>query len=200
MTGPVPRAELLLGGLTRAPARPPAAPAAAWIARAGLQATLVATALAGDDEMAARIARHRADRAARVPGLRTIEEARDVAGAIGSLSAPEHLVVVDCLTLWLSQLALPPPSVPAAAPEEIEAAVGRLVAAVRRAPGPAVLVSNEIGLGVVPVSPEARRVVDALGRMHQDLASVCDRVTLLVAGCEMTVKDAAAGPAGRAAR
>ena len=71
----------------------------------------------------------------------------------------------------------------------VEAACGLLVAAVRRAPGPVVLVSNEIGSGVAPLSPEARGVVDALGRLHQDLALVCDRVTLVVAGCELVVKD-----------
>ena len=211
MTLDVPRAELILGGQKSGKSRTAEARAAAWIARPGRTATLVATALAADDEMAARIARHRADRAARVPGLRTHEAPHDLAAAIESMSSPEHLLVVDCVTLWLSQRAMPPSSspAPARAPMDadgarhdarmagvpLDAACGRLVAAVRRARGPLVLVSNEIGLGVVAVSPDVRAVVDVLGRLHQDLAAVCDRVTLMVAGCEVPVKRAPAGDA-----
>lgn len=186
-------AELLLGGQKSGKSRAAESRAAAWLSRPGRSATLVATAQAGDDEMVARIERHRADRAARVPGLRTHEApyAEDLPTAIDALSAPEHLLVIDCVTLWLSQLAMPSGSLPPAGTGELAMASARLVAAVRRARGPVVLVSNEIGSGVVPVSPEVRAVVDALGRLHQDLAAVCDRVTLVVAGCELAVKDVA---------
>lgn len=185
----VPRAELLLGGQKSGKSRAAESRARAWLAGPGHAATLVATAIAGDDEMAARIARHRADRAARVPGLRTDEAPHALPEAIARWSSPTHLVVVDCLTLWLTQLAMPPAAAGAhPSPGTVEAACGLLVAAVRRAAGPVVLVSNEIGFGVSPMSAEARAVVDALGRLHQDLATVCDRVTLVVAGCELAVK------------
>lgn len=160
--------------------------AAAWLAAApGNEALLIATALAGDDEMAARIARHRADRAQRVPGLRTLEVPRALPQALREGAAPQRLLVVDCLTLWLTQWMMPPPGWPAGDPAD---ALDDLVAAAQQTQGPLVLVSNEIGLGVLPVSREARAVVDELGRLHQQLARHCARVTLMVAGLELTLK------------
>jgi adenosylcobinamide kinase/adenosylcobinamide-phosphate guanylyltransferase len=147
---------------------------------------LVATALAADDEMRERIARHRADRAVRVPRLCTVEDGGRLPARIHQLSAPPRLLVVDCLTLWLTQALLPPPGV---APLAWPAAEDALIDALRQAPGPVVLVSNEIGLGVLPVSREARGCVDALGRLHQRVGAACSRVTLMVAGLEMRVKD-----------
>lgn len=181
--------ELILGGQKSGKSRTAEARASAWLEVPGREAVLVATAQAGDVEMAARIARHRHDRSLRVPRLATHEEPHDLAGALQRLSAFHRLVVVDCLTLWLTQIALPPVGEAAGAPD-LEAAVDRLARALRAAPGPVVLVSNEIGLGVSPLSPEARRFVDALGMLHQAVAMACDRVTLLVAGCELPVKQA----------
>jgi adenosylcobinamide kinase/adenosylcobinamide-phosphate guanylyltransferase len=165
------------------------------------QACLLATALAGDAEMAQRIARHRSDRALRVPGLLTVEVGGVGAGppalgltpqaslaeALRAASAPHRLLVIDCLTLWLTQLALPLQGPPASA-EALAVAVDDLVHAVQQARGPVVLVSNEIGLGVSPLSAEARRFIDLQGGLHQQLAAVCERVTLMVAGCALAIK------------
>lgn len=178
--------ELILGGQKSGKSRAAEARALAWQA-AGGEALLIATALAGDGEMAERISRHRADRAQRWPALPVVEAPLDLAGALARAAAPGRLVVVDCLTLWLTQRALPldgPPTDDAA----LAADAAALVDVLRQAPAPVVLVSNEIGFGVAPLGAEARRVVDALGRLHQAVAAVCARVTLLVAGCEMVVK------------
>lgn len=176
--------ELILGGAKSGKSACAEARAAAWLAQ-GRPATLLATALAGDDEMQARIARHRLDRAQRAPGLATLEVGPDLGAAIAAHSRPEHLLVVDCLTLWLSQLMLPPPGV---APGDVAAQSAALLTALQAAPGPVVLVSNEIGLGVMPMSREARACVDALGELHKAVARACSRLTLMVAGHELRVK------------
>jgi adenosylcobinamide kinase/adenosylcobinamide-phosphate guanylyltransferase len=179
--------ELILGGAKSGKSRTAEARAAAWL-QAGPRhsATLVATALAGDGEMATRIARHRAERTARVPALQAVEAATQLGAVLQRLSAPGRLLVVDCLTLWLTQCLLPPRGV-AAQPWDDEQQ--GLLAALRASESPVVLVSNEIGLGVMPMSREARQCVDALGLLHQAVAAHCSRVTLMVAGCELTVKD-----------
>lgn len=183
--------ELLLGGQKSGKSRTAEMRAAAWLAAGAGEAVLIATAHAGDPEMAERIERHRQDRAARVPGLRTIEEPAGLAAAIDAQSRPDRLVVVDCLTLWLTQRAFPLEGSPAPA-AQLEADTEALVQALRRSRGPVVLVSNEIGLGLLPMDAAVRRFVDALGRLHQAVAAACNRVTLLVAGCEMAVKREAA--------
>jgi adenosylcobinamide kinase/adenosylcobinamide-phosphate guanylyltransferase len=99
------------------------------------------------------------------------------------------MIIVDCLTLWLTQLLLPLEGAPLTE-SAVQAQIAALVAAVRDAAGPVILVSNEIGLGVSPLSAEARRFIDALGALHQTVAAACDRVTLMVAGCELTVRGA----------
>jgi adenosylcobinamide kinase / adenosylcobinamide-phosphate guanylyltransferase len=180
--------ELILGGQKSGKSRAAEARTAGWLREPQREALLIATAEAGDQEMAARIARHRAERAARVPGLVTHEEPRDVPQTLAHWCAPTRLVVVDCLTLWLTQLAMPLHG-GAAGVEQLDAARDALVAALRDARGPVLLVSNEIGLGLTPLTTEARRAVDALGALHQAVAAVCDRVTLMVAGCELVVKE-----------
>jgi len=181
--------ELILGGAKSGKSRTAEERAAAWLAGPPRrEALLLATALAGDDEMAQRIDRHRAARAARVPALGTVEVGRDLAAALHSHGAAHRLLVVDCLTLWLTQCLLPPlgPGLdePAWLVREAD-----LLAALTACPGPVVLVSNEIGLGVLPMSREARRCIDALGLLHQRVAAVCRRVTLMVAGQPLTVKE-----------
>lgn len=130
----------------------------------------VATAQAFDDEMRARIAAHRADRAG--DGWSTIEEPIDLIGAL----AIDQPVLVDCLTLWLSNLLLADLPVPS-----LDAAL-----AARR--HDTVLVSNEVGLGIVPDNALARRFRDDAGRLHQHLATLADTVTFVVAGIPMRVK------------
>lgn len=179
--------ELILGGQKSGKSRAAEARAARWLQHPGHKAELIATALAGDAEMAARIDRHRAERARRVPGLATHEEPHELATALRQRSAAQRLVVVDCLTLWWTQLAMPLHG-PGASPVHLEQACEALIQALQQAPGPVVLVSNEIGLGLAPLSAEARRCVDALGALHQQVAGACQRVTLMVAGCELAVK------------
>jgi adenosylcobinamide kinase / adenosylcobinamide-phosphate guanylyltransferase len=182
--------ELILGGQKSGKSRCAERRAASWLGHGGEHtALLIATALDGDAEMHQRIARHRADRAERVPALATLEVPHELPQAIARHSTPERLVVVDCLTLWLTNLLMP---MQGPALDETAAAGARqaLCEALRAAPGPVLLVSNEIGLGVAPMTAEARRFVDELGVLHQAVAVLCGRVTLLVAGVECRIKGA----------
>lgn len=179
--------ELILGGQRSGKSRCAEARAVAWLARPGQSALLLATALALDDEMRARIDRHRADRAGHVPGLATLEVPFDLAGALREHSAAHRLVLIDCLTLWWTNLVMPVSGVALAAAHWADARES-LCAALRAANGPVLLVSNEIGLGVSPMSPEARGFVDGLGWLHQSVAAACANVTLMVAGIEVPVK------------
>lgn len=188
------RHELILGGARSGKSRLAEARAAAWLATPGHQALLLATAQPGDAEMAARIARHQADRAQRLPALGTLEVGGhgrpSLAAALAAHSTPQRLLVVDCLTLWLTEQALPLRGPPVAA-ATLQAANNELVAVLRGLSGPVVLVSNEIGLGVMPLGRETRGFVDAQGWLHQAVAAASARVTLVVAGCELRVKEAA---------
>jgi adenosylcobinamide kinase / adenosylcobinamide-phosphate guanylyltransferase len=182
-----PGRELILGGQKSGKSRAAEARAARWLDDAGHEALLVATARAGDAEMAERIARHRAERAIRIPNLKTVEQCDALPEALAEWSRPHRLVIVDCLTLWLTQLVLPLRG------ESIGTlglgdAIDSLTSAALSAPGPLIFVSNEIGSGASPLSAEARRFIDALGNLHQAIAAVCDRVTLMVAGCELAVR------------
>jgi adenosylcobinamide kinase/adenosylcobinamide-phosphate guanylyltransferase len=183
--------ELILGGQRSGKSRFAEARAVAWLARSGHSAVLLATALALDDEMRARIHRHQADRASHVPGLGTLEVPLDLAGALREHSAPQRLVLIDCLTLWWTNLVMPVSGAALAAAQQADAR-GSLCAALRDARGPVLLVSNEIGLGVSPMSAEARAFVDSLGWLYQAVAAACTNVTLMVAGIEMPVKRGAA--------
>lgn len=176
--------ELILGGARSGKSACAEGRARDWMAGGG-QATLIATAWAADEEMQARIERHRRDRLERAPGLRTHEAPADLPRALGQLSRPDHLLVVDCLTLWLSQALLPPPG---RAPLDLAVEQAALLDALRAANGPVVLVSNEIGCGVMPMGRDVRACVDALGALHKAVATVCSRLTLMVAGHELRVK------------
>lgn len=179
--------ELIIGGQKSGKSRAAECRATQWLAIPGREAVLIATAEAGDPEMAQRIARHRADRRERCAALQTVEAATPLPAVIARWSLPARLVIVDCLTLWLTQLAMPLAGAPAT-DQELRAAIEAVVTAAAAAPGPLVFVSNEIGLGASSLSAEARRFVDRLGLLHQAIAGVCDRVTLMVAGCELAVR------------
>ncbi len=179
--------ELILGGQRSGKSRAAEVRAAAWLEQPGRSAVLLATALAGDAEMRARISRHQADRTRRVPALLTIEEPFELARALRQHSAPSRLVVIDCLTLWLTNLLMPMQG-DALDDATLSSATAALCEAFRCAPGPVLLVSNEIGLGLTPLTASARRFVDELGRLHQLVAQNCERVTLMVAGIEVPVK------------
>jgi adenosylcobinamide kinase/adenosylcobinamide-phosphate guanylyltransferase len=183
--------ELILGGQRSGKSRLAEQRAAAWLDRSPQhEALMLATALGDDEEMRERIARHRADRAQRLPRLGTLEVSHDLAAALRVQVSRQRLLVVDCLTLWITQLMMPTQGTPLTA-ATLRNACEDLLQALREAPGPVVMVSNEIGLGVTPVSREARRVVDELGRLHQQLAQLCSRVTLMVAGVPLAVKQEA---------
>lgn len=187
--------EFILGGQKSGKSRRAEQRAIDWLAAdpALHRAVLIATAQAYDDEMHERIVRHQADRAERVSGMRTIEEPIELARAIVTQSAPDTLVVVDCLTLWLTNLLMPMQSEVARPVTRTPTAhIALLLAALREARGPVVLVGNEIGLGVIPLGRETRAFVDALGRLNQDVAAACDRVTLMAAGLPLSLKAPAA--------
>ncbi len=182
---------LLLGGQKSGKSRQAELLARQWLQQgAGYTASLIATGTAYDDEMKARIARHQSDRAARVPQLATVEEARNVAQAIAACSEPQHLLIVDCLTLWLTNWLMPSPDFEKNQNPghswQVQQAL--FLGALERAPGPVILVSNEIGLGVIPMGREVRAFVDALGVLNQQTAAVCNRVTLMAAGLPLQMK------------
>jgi adenosylcobinamide kinase/adenosylcobinamide-phosphate guanylyltransferase len=192
------RNELILGGQKSGKSRRAELLARDWLAASGSHhAVLIATAQPWDEEMRARIARHQTDRAERVPGVLTVEEPRRLGEAIQQHSRPDTLVVVDCLTLWLTNWLMP---VEQALGEGLDsnrpladvsiAPIAMLLDVLTQTPGPVVLVGNEIGLGVIPMGAEVRAFVDALGCLNQEVARVCQRVTLMAAGLPLTLKGA----------
>ncbi len=190
----VARSELILGGQRSGKSRRAELIARQWLdASPDHQAVMIATAQPWDDEMRERITRHQRDRAERVPGMTTVEEPRELAQAIMRAGEAQTLIVVDCLTLWLTNWLMPAnhpdihkPKEPAALYPQAQAAM--LLGAIQAAPGPLVLVGNEIGLGVIPMGRETRYFVDALGRLNQEVAQVCERVTFMAAGLPLTLK------------
>jgi adenosylcobinamide kinase/adenosylcobinamide-phosphate guanylyltransferase len=145
----------------------------------------IATCVPGDDEMHRRVARHQAERG---PEWRTLEEPLALAEAIRSHSGATDLILVDCLTLWLSNLMLAQEAL-----EGLERRLSDLMAAIGNARCPVILVSNEVGAGIVPENSLARRFRDAAGTMNQTVAAGVDRVTWVVAGIPLTVKPQTAG-------
>lgn len=148
----------------------------------GLAPVYVATAEPGDEEMRARIAAHRARRGDR---WRTLEAPLELADTIRAASSAETAVLVDCLTLWLTNVLT--------AERDVAAAVAALEAALAARRGPVVLVSNEVGAGVVPMNALARRFVDEAGRLHQRLAARATEVVLVTAGLGQPLKGGGSG-------
>ena len=151
----------------------------------------LATSHAGDGEMSERIAHHRARRPAQ---WRTIEEPTALAHTLRATCAPERIVLVDCLTLWLSNLLF---STPQAYPEVGPLDLAPLFHAERAAlldwldapgTGDVIFVSNEVGMGVVPYGAISRAFVDEAGRLHQDVAARVERVLFVAAGLPLALK------------
>ena len=191
---PVAASELILGGQKSGKSRRAELLARSWLAQSPAhQAVMIATAQPWDEEMRERIARHQTDRAERVPGMQTVEEPLALARALESHSQPQTLVVIDCLTLWLTNLLMPmddskqnePPA------QAARAQIAMVLRAIENAAGPVVLVGNEIGLGVIPLGRETRAFVDALGLLNQQVAQACQRVTFMAAGLPLTLKGTA---------
>jgi len=166
--------ELILGG-----ARSGKSALAERLAGAsGLDVVYVATATAGDAEMAGRIAHHRERRPAEW-GM--VEEPRHLAAALQSAADPGRCLLVDCLTLWLNNVI---------ADEALfQRERAALLETLPGLPGRVILVSNEVGMGIVPLGELTRRYCDEAGRLHQDLAQLCDRVTLVAAGLPLILKE-----------
>jgi len=183
------KSEFILGGQKSGKSRRAELLARDWLARSPAhRALLIATGEPHDDEMRARIARHQRERAERVPGLATLEEPRDLAAAIARHGAAHTLIVVDCLTLWLTNLLMPVHGTNQDLALDWKAQAAILLEAIRQSPGPVVLVGNEIGLGVIPMGREVRAFVDALGALNQQAAQACERVTLMAAGLPLFLK------------
>ena len=187
--------ELILGGQRSGKSRRAEQLAEQWLkGAAGRKAAIVATAQARDDEMRHRIERHQEQRRTRLPGMRTIEEPLALDRVIRRYSRPERLLVIDCLTLWLAnQLARHEDVVPRKGHGVAEnfcqsEAMTSLLTAIEQSRGPLVFVSNEIGLGVVPVGAGVRAYVDALGWLNQQVAARCQRACLMVAGQPLWLK------------
>ncbi len=173
---PLPAVTLILGGARSGKSRH----AEELLMAAGGDCLYIATAVGQverDGEMAARIATHKARRGAR---WQTIEEPLDLAGVLTREARPDRPILVDCLTLWLSNLM--------AEEREIAAEIDKLVAVLPDLAGPVVFVSNEVGLGIVPMNALARDFRDHAGRLHQAVAAVADSVLFMVAGLPLTVK------------
>lgn len=149
------------------------------VAGSGLSPVHIATAEARDAEMAAKIAAHRAARAG--SGWRNVEEPRDLPAALATMK-PGEAALVDCATLWLSNLMLDGADLPAA-----EAA---LLAAIAAAPGPVVVVTNEVGWGIVPDNALARRFRAAQGGLNRRLAARAGLVVAVIAGLPLVLKGA----------
>lgn len=151
--------------------------------------TFVATAEPGDADMARRIRRHRDERPAH---WATVEAPHDLVGALEHLDGRADAVLVDCLTLWVANRLLR-----GDADDEILGQSAALATLVGRRRADLVLVSNEVGEGVHPETADGLRFRDLLGLVNQRVATACDRVTLMVAGLPLTIKDAAPVVAAR---
>lgn len=143
----------------------------------------IATAEARDDEMAERIVRHRNDRP---QSWQTVEERIQLGATIKRLSNHDNCLLIDCLTLWLSNILFDRNG-------ELQYSVfeqekENLLAALTNCPGRLIMVSNEIGQGVVAIEKTTRLFVDEAGRLHQDIAALSDKVTFITAGLAATLK------------
>ncbi len=139
----------------------------------------IATAQAHDDEMRDRIAHHQSERDHL---WRTCEAPLDLAQTIRTQTGPGQAVLVDCLTLWLSNVLL--------AGRDVEQETEQLAEAIGDVAGPLILVSNEVGQGIVPATSLGRTFRDAQGRLNQRVAAACDAVVFVAAGCPVLIKPA----------
>ena len=169
----LPAVTLVLGGA----ASGKSAYAESLVAASGLRKVYVATAEETDGEMAAKIAEHRARRGA---AWTTVEAPVELAAALQANARPQNAVLVDCLTVWLGNLVM--------RERDAGAETAALAAALGALHGPAVIVSNEIGWGIVPDNPLARRFRDLHGALNQAVAGVADRVVLVAAGLPLALK------------
>jgi adenosylcobinamide kinase/adenosylcobinamide-phosphate guanylyltransferase len=167
------RTALVLGGARSGKSRF----AERLVEETGLRKLYIATGAAFDAEMSERIALHK-DR--RGDSWRTIEEQRDLAGILAAESRPDRVILVDCLTLWLSNLLF--------ADKDLATETAGLCKSLAGLSGPVVFVSNEVGMGIVPENRLSRSFRDAQGRLNQDMAEVCSWVVFVAAGLPILLK------------
>jgi adenosylcobinamide kinase/adenosylcobinamide-phosphate guanylyltransferase len=149
--------------------------------QSGREVIYIATATAQDAEMQSRIAHHQASRPAH---WQTIEEPLALATCLQQHAAPERLLLVDCLTLWLTNLLC------AEDASRLQQETTQLLQRLPELPGDIIFVSNEVGLGIIPLGELTRRYVDEAGRLHQQLAAQMQRVVFMVAGLPHLLKGA----------
>ncbi|WP_028313987.1 bifunctional adenosylcobinamide kinase/adenosylcobinamide-phosphate guanylyltransferase [Desulfatibacillum aliphaticivorans] len=140
----------------------------------------IATCQPLDDEMEDRVARHQADRG---DDWRTVEEPLALAQAIEDNARPGRVILVDCLTLWISNLVLADKT-----QDQIAETARELAEVIQKAPCPVILVSNEVGAGIVPENALSRLFRDAAGKVNQITAKACDQVQWVVAGIPVIIK------------
>ncbi len=169
---PLPSLTLVVGGA----ASGKSAHAEHLVTATGRSRVYVATAEAWDDEMRAKVAQHRDQRG---PNWRTIEEPRDIAAALSSVRATE-VVLIDCATLWLTNQLM--------AGADLETESRSLIAALTSCTAPVVVVSNEVGAGIVPETSLGRTFRNAQGRLNQRLAASADQVITVIAGLPLVLK------------
>jgi adenosylcobinamide kinase/adenosylcobinamide-phosphate guanylyltransferase len=167
--------ELIIGGVRSGKSRL----AERLAEESGLSVTYIATATAGDAEMQVRIATHRAHRN---PSWKVIEEPIALAQALRTAASMNHCIVVDCLTLWLTNLLCADDS------RQMDREYAALIEVLPSLSGRIIFVTNETGMGVIPMAELARRFCDEAGRLHQAIAEQCDRVILTVAGLPHVLK------------
>lgn len=169
--------ELVLGGVRSGKSR-----YAEQQARAsGWRVVYIATAIAeGDAELEQRVRRHRSHRPAE---WTTVEEPAALGATLRAHAGAERCLLVECLTLWLAHL------LTSESADRLQSERSSLLRAVEEIPGQLILVSNETGLGIVPPGALSRRFLDVSGELHQSLAALCDRVTLVVAGLPQRLKE-----------
>ena len=173
ITSRLPDLTLVLGGARSGKS----AFAESLVLRSGLRPLYLATAQALDEEMRRRVEHHRRGRG---DAWTLVEEPLELSDALRAESRPDRAVLVDCLTLWLTNLLL--------AERDPVLESDRLLAVLTAPPGPVVLVSNEVGQGIVPTNALARRFVDEAGRLHQRLAAAAQSVVLVTAGLPQHLK------------
>ena len=178
--------ELILGGARSGKSRH----AEQRAIDSGLEVTVIATAEAGDEEMALRIRRHQIDRP---PHFRTIEAPVMLAAALKREAAPGRCIIVDCLTLWLSNLLMEADMLTSAHSADTLPLFSRerdaLLATLPDLPGTIGLVAKEVGLGLVPEHPLGRLFRDEAGRLNQAVATRCKRVVFVAAGLPLVLKN-----------
>ena len=143
------------------------------------QVIYLATARVLDNEIARRVKRHQQDR----PGnWKTLEEPVKLADTLQKWASPRHIILVDCLTMWLNNL------LAENKPQQMQNELDKLLSQLATFDGPIIFVSNEVGMGIIPMGELTRQFVDEAGRLHQQLAKQVDQVILMVAGLPHQIK------------